>query len=151
MHCKGTDYTPDTVPERDVVRSYGGRVAIVGDPKDHDTRDAASRRLRPVKALVVRLSAIGDVVHTLPAAGRPARARLRGRLGGGAAGAAAAAGQPARCAASIAAPAARAFAPGRARAARGASCARERYDVALDFQGLWKSRRLGAALRRARA
>jgi D-glycero-beta-D-manno-heptose 1-phosphate adenylyltransferase len=38
VHCKGTDYAPDTVPERDVVRSYGGRVAIVGDPKDHDTR-----------------------------------------------------------------------------------------------------------------
>jgi rfaE bifunctional protein nucleotidyltransferase chain/domain len=38
VHCKGTDYTPETVPERDVVRSYGGRVAIVGDPKDHDTR-----------------------------------------------------------------------------------------------------------------
>ena len=38
VHCKGTDYTPETVPEKDVVRSYGGRVAIVGDPKDHDTR-----------------------------------------------------------------------------------------------------------------
>jgi rfaE bifunctional protein nucleotidyltransferase chain/domain len=38
VHCKGTDYTEDSVPERDVVRSYGGRVAIVGDPKDHDTR-----------------------------------------------------------------------------------------------------------------
>jgi rfaE bifunctional protein nucleotidyltransferase chain/domain len=38
VHCKGTDYTPDTVPEKDVVRSYGGRVAIVGDPKRHDTR-----------------------------------------------------------------------------------------------------------------
>jgi rfaE bifunctional protein nucleotidyltransferase chain/domain len=37
VHCKGTDYTPDTVPERDVVSSYGGRVAIVGDPKSHDT------------------------------------------------------------------------------------------------------------------
>ena len=37
VHCKGTDYSPDTVPEREVVRSYGGRVAIVGDPKDHDT------------------------------------------------------------------------------------------------------------------
>ena len=45
VHCKGTDYTPDTVPERDVVRSYGGRVAIVGDPKDHDTR-ALIRRIR---------------------------------------------------------------------------------------------------------
>jgi D-glycero-beta-D-manno-heptose 1-phosphate adenylyltransferase len=38
VHCKGTDYTPETVPERDVVRSYGGRVAIVGDAKRHDTR-----------------------------------------------------------------------------------------------------------------
>jgi rfaE bifunctional protein nucleotidyltransferase chain/domain len=39
VHCKGTDYTADTVPERDTVRAYGGRVAIVGDPKDHSTRD----------------------------------------------------------------------------------------------------------------
>jgi D-glycero-beta-D-manno-heptose 1-phosphate adenylyltransferase len=38
VHCKGTDYTAETVPERDVVRSYGGRIAIVGDPKRHDTR-----------------------------------------------------------------------------------------------------------------
>ena len=45
VHCKGTDYTPETVPERDVVRSYGGRVAIVGDPKDHDTRSLL-RRIR---------------------------------------------------------------------------------------------------------
>ena len=37
VHAKGTDYTEDSVPERDVVRSYGGRVAIVGDPKDHST------------------------------------------------------------------------------------------------------------------
>jgi rfaE bifunctional protein nucleotidyltransferase chain/domain len=43
VHCKGTDYTPDTVPERDVVREYGGRVAIVGDPKDHSTRDVIAR------------------------------------------------------------------------------------------------------------
>jgi rfaE bifunctional protein nucleotidyltransferase chain/domain len=39
IHAKGTDYTADTVPERDIVRSYGGEVAIVGDPKDHSTRD----------------------------------------------------------------------------------------------------------------
>ena len=39
IHCKGTDYTVESVPERDVVLSYGGRVAIVGDPKDHSTRD----------------------------------------------------------------------------------------------------------------
>ena len=37
VHAKGTDYTTETVPERDVVRSYGGQVAIVGDPKDHST------------------------------------------------------------------------------------------------------------------
>ena len=37
VHCKGTDYTVDTVPERAVVREYGGRVAVVGDPKDHST------------------------------------------------------------------------------------------------------------------
>jgi len=39
VHCKGTDYTPDSVPEADVVRSYGGRIAIVGDPKDHSTTE----------------------------------------------------------------------------------------------------------------
>lgn len=38
VHCKGTDYTVETVPERETVRAYGGRVAIVGDPKDHSTR-----------------------------------------------------------------------------------------------------------------
>ncbi len=43
VHCKGTDYTVDTVPERDVVRAYGGRTAIVGDPKDHSTRDLLTR------------------------------------------------------------------------------------------------------------
>ena len=39
VHAKGTDYTEETVPERDVARSYGGTVAIVGDPKDHSTSD----------------------------------------------------------------------------------------------------------------
>jgi D-glycero-beta-D-manno-heptose 1-phosphate adenylyltransferase len=43
VHCKGTDYTVDTVPERAVVQSYGGRTAIVGDPKDHATRDLLAR------------------------------------------------------------------------------------------------------------
>jgi rfaE bifunctional protein nucleotidyltransferase chain/domain len=43
VHCKGTDYTLDTVPERDIVKGYGGRVAIVGDPKDHSTRDLLAR------------------------------------------------------------------------------------------------------------
>ena len=43
VHAKGTDYTSDTVPERDVVRSYGGEVAIVGDPKDHSTTEIIAR------------------------------------------------------------------------------------------------------------
>jgi D-glycero-beta-D-manno-heptose 1-phosphate adenylyltransferase len=43
VHAKGTDYTTDTVPERDVVRSYGGQVAIVGDPKDHSTSAIITR------------------------------------------------------------------------------------------------------------
>lgn len=43
VHAKGTDYTTDSVPERDVVRSYGGEVAIVGDPKDHSTSQIIER------------------------------------------------------------------------------------------------------------
>jgi rfaE bifunctional protein nucleotidyltransferase chain/domain len=43
VHCKGTDYTSETVPERDTVRAYGGRVAIVGDPKDHSTRELVAK------------------------------------------------------------------------------------------------------------
>ena len=43
VHAKGTDYTEETVPERDVVRSYGGKVAIVGDPKDHSTSEILDR------------------------------------------------------------------------------------------------------------
>lgn len=43
VHAKGTDYTTETVPERDVVRSYGGQVAIVGDPKDHSTSAIITR------------------------------------------------------------------------------------------------------------
>jgi D-glycero-beta-D-manno-heptose 1-phosphate adenylyltransferase len=43
VHCKGTDYTIETVPEREIVHAYGGRTAIVGDPKDHSTRDLLKR------------------------------------------------------------------------------------------------------------
>jgi len=43
VHCKGTDYTVDTVPERAVVQAYGGRTAIVGDPKDHNTRELIAK------------------------------------------------------------------------------------------------------------
>ncbi|MHC4663739.1 MAG: adenylyltransferase/cytidyltransferase family protein [Planctomycetota bacterium] len=39
VQAKGTDYTEETVPERDTVLSYGGRIAIVGDPKDHSSTD----------------------------------------------------------------------------------------------------------------
>jgi rfaE bifunctional protein nucleotidyltransferase chain/domain len=39
VHAKGTDYTQESVPERETVRAYGGEVAIAGDPKDHSTRD----------------------------------------------------------------------------------------------------------------
>jgi rfaE bifunctional protein nucleotidyltransferase chain/domain len=45
VHCKGTDYTADTVPEREVVLAYGGRIAICGDPKKHSTT-AMLERLR---------------------------------------------------------------------------------------------------------
>ena len=43
VHCKGTDYTVDTVPERETVRAYGGRIAIVGDPKNHSTSELLRR------------------------------------------------------------------------------------------------------------
>ena len=39
VHAKGTDYTVETVPEREVVAAYGGRTEICGDPKDHATSD----------------------------------------------------------------------------------------------------------------
>ena len=43
VHCKGTDYTIDSVPERAIVAAYGGRTAIVGDPKRHASRDLVQR------------------------------------------------------------------------------------------------------------
>jgi D-glycero-beta-D-manno-heptose 1-phosphate adenylyltransferase len=46
VHCKGTDYTVDSVPERAVVQAYGGRTAIVGDPKTHATRELLARIAR---------------------------------------------------------------------------------------------------------
>ncbi len=47
IQAKGTDYTPDSVPERDVVAEYGGRVEIVGDPKDHSTSEIIRSKLSP--------------------------------------------------------------------------------------------------------
>ncbi|HUP64688.1 MAG TPA: adenylyltransferase/cytidyltransferase family protein [Thermoanaerobaculia bacterium] len=43
FHCKGTDYTAESVPERGIVESYGGRVVIVGDAKDHSTTEMMKR------------------------------------------------------------------------------------------------------------
>src|SRR3984885_4497292 len=45
VHAKGTDYAPDTVPERDVVTECGGRVEIVGDPKDHSASEIIRQRI----------------------------------------------------------------------------------------------------------
>jgi len=47
VQAKGTDYTAESVPERDVVLAYGGRVEIVGDPKDHSTSEIIRSRLTP--------------------------------------------------------------------------------------------------------
>ena len=82
IHAKGTDYTADSVPERDAVAEYGGRVEIVGDAKEpfHQRHhslaalaeeiliEAAGSRTNIDRLLIVRLSAMGDVIHTLPAA-----------------------------------------------------------------------------------
>lgn len=49
VQAKGTDYTIDSVPERDAVAEYGGRVAIVGDPKDHSTSEIIRSKIMPSK------------------------------------------------------------------------------------------------------
>jgi D-glycero-beta-D-manno-heptose 1-phosphate adenylyltransferase len=50
FHAKGTDYTAESVPEHDVVEACGGRVVIVGDPKDHSATEIIHSRLRPPKS-----------------------------------------------------------------------------------------------------
>jgi rfaE bifunctional protein nucleotidyltransferase chain/domain len=50
IHAKGTDYTEETVPEREIVRAYGGRVAIVGDPKDHSSSQMVMQLNRKVNS-----------------------------------------------------------------------------------------------------
>jgi len=47
FHAKGTDYTPESVPERDEVEACGGRVVIVGDPKNHSASEIIRTQLRP--------------------------------------------------------------------------------------------------------
>jgi lipopolysaccharide heptosyltransferase I len=87
VHAKGTDYTEETVPERQTSARLGIRVAIVGDPKNHSTtalftglrqtspKAAFSRfaapvggRAAPRRILIVRLGSMGDIIHALPVA-----------------------------------------------------------------------------------
>ncbi len=49
VHVKGTDYTPESIPERAEVEAWGGRVAVAGDPKDHSTTALASRLAKSPK------------------------------------------------------------------------------------------------------
>jgi rfaE bifunctional protein nucleotidyltransferase chain/domain len=49
VQCKGTDYALETVPERGVMESLGGSVRIVGDPKDHSTREVLARIVKRSK------------------------------------------------------------------------------------------------------
>ena len=50
VQAKGTDYTVETVPERDVVAECGGRVEIVGDPKDHSATEIIQSQIRPLRS-----------------------------------------------------------------------------------------------------
>ncbi len=56
FHAKGTDYTVDTVPEREIVRACGGRVAIVGDPKNHSSTELISAASENVPRRIKRIS-----------------------------------------------------------------------------------------------
>jgi rfaE bifunctional protein nucleotidyltransferase chain/domain len=68
VHCKGTDYTTETVPERDVVRAYGGRIAIVGDQKNHSTRALVARLLRNAAPAAAGTSSGAAVAGSSPVA-----------------------------------------------------------------------------------
>ena len=59
IHAKGTDYLEISVPERDTVRSYGGKVAIVGDPKSHSTRDII-KHIKKIYAKKESLDRVGE-------------------------------------------------------------------------------------------
>ena len=168
MHCKGTDYTVDTVPERAVVAAYGGRTAIVGDPKSHATRellariavdcddssDATTQRTpdRRDRFLIVRLGALGDIVHAIPVAAALRRAFPAARIDWLVS---AQASRDPRSRAGHRSPARRSTIAAAPAAATSLLCARfgelrrPRYDVAIDLQGLIKSARARAAVRRA--
>jgi rfaE bifunctional protein nucleotidyltransferase chain/domain len=86
VHVKGMDYTPETVPERDEVAAWGGRVAIAGDPKDHSStaRAAAvlSQREARLRALLVCPQCRGPLAWT-PAGARCMACRLHYPIHGG--------------------------------------------------------------------
>lgn len=77
VHAKGSDYTEETVPEKDTAKRIGARVAITGGPKVRNTKEiirqvssgsAAATSSRPARDfLIIRLSSLGDIIHTLPA------------------------------------------------------------------------------------
>lgn len=89
IHAKGTDYSEGSVPERDLVRSYGGIVAIVGDPKRHSTTDLVQFVIghpgtslqTGQRILIAKMSSIGDIVHTLPALAALRRGLPQARIG----------------------------------------------------------------------
>jgi heptosyltransferase-1 len=70
VHAKGSDYTPETVPERETTKKIGARTAITGGPKVRNTSDILGRIAasgREEDYLIVRLSSLGDIIHALPA------------------------------------------------------------------------------------
>ncbi|HEX5069376.1 MAG TPA: lipopolysaccharide heptosyltransferase I [Vicinamibacterales bacterium] len=151
VHCKGTDYTVETVPERETVKAYGGRIAIVGDPKDHSTRGllehlrTSNPSLQPAtstvqpgldRILIVRLGSLGDLVHTLPAVAAIRRTYPHAEIDW-------LVDAPHRAFLELV-PAVSSLIVLRDRSASAWLAARRamrarRYDVALDFQGLLKS------------
>ncbi len=74
IHAKGSDYTKETVPEKETVKSYGGSIAIVGGEKVNSTSQIIERIMSEEKRpnsgsenfLIIRLSSLGDIIHTLP-------------------------------------------------------------------------------------
>ena len=88
IHAKGSDYTEETVPEKDTVKRIGGRVAITGGPKVRNTSDiiksiasgAAFPVPTPRNILIIRLSSLGDIIHTLPAFAALRRSFPRARI-----------------------------------------------------------------------
>ena len=124
------------------MRGYGGRIAIVGDPKDHSTRDLLARIRGRMNILIVRLGALGDIVHADPGGGRAAArlSRRAHRLAGRA---------RSTARSSISSPSSIASSRSTARRSRLVDvvgrAARGAYDIALDFQGLMKSAVLARA------